>query len=145
MTGTAAESVGSARQLKPALLNGLRQRCPQCGEGKLFRSYLKVSEACPACGEALHHHRADDMPAYLTVLIVAHLIGVALPLLFGHMHPVLLAVALCAGATVLMLLMLPATKSLTVPTSGRHVCMASTCRRRDVDARCGGARRRMRL
>ncbi|MFN3410309.1 MAG: DUF983 domain-containing protein, partial [Limisphaerales bacterium] len=26
--------------------------------------------ACPACGEDLHHQRADDGPSYLTILLV---------------------------------------------------------------------------
>src|SRR5262249_55509950 len=28
----------------------------------------------PACAEALHHHRADDAPAYFTILIVGHVV-----------------------------------------------------------------------
>jgi uncharacterized protein (DUF983 family) len=48
---------------------GARLRCPACGQGRLFRSYLKVNEHCPSCGEALHHHRADDMPPHITILI----------------------------------------------------------------------------
>jgi uncharacterized protein (DUF983 family) len=65
------------RQPRPygaAFWNGLRGRCPQCGEGKLFRAYLKVQDHCPACSEALHHHRADDAPPYFTILIVGHLV-----------------------------------------------------------------------
>jgi uncharacterized protein (DUF983 family) len=53
---------------------GLRQTCPACGEGRLFRAYLKVADACPTCGEELHHHRADDAPPYFTILIVGHVI-----------------------------------------------------------------------
>ena len=31
---------------------------------------------CPACSAELHHHhRADDLPPYLVILIVAHLVG----------------------------------------------------------------------
>jgi uncharacterized protein (DUF983 family) len=49
-------------------------RCPACGEGKLFRAFVKVADQCPACGEDLHHHRADDFPAYLTIFLVGHLV-----------------------------------------------------------------------
>ena len=52
--------------------NGLAGRCPACGEGKMFRAFLKVADACPHCGEELHHHRADDFPAYIVVSIVGH-------------------------------------------------------------------------
>jgi uncharacterized protein (DUF983 family) len=57
-----------------AVLRGWRGRCPSCGEGRLFRAYLKVNDNCPACGEALHHHRADDFPAYIVIVIVGHIV-----------------------------------------------------------------------
>jgi len=40
----------------------------------MFRAFLKVAEECPRCGEALHHHRADDFPAYLVIVIVGHIL-----------------------------------------------------------------------
>jgi uncharacterized protein (DUF983 family) len=62
------------RNLALAMRRGFAQRCPQCGRGALFWKYLKVNDACPHCGEALHHHRADDAPAYFTIVIVGHFI-----------------------------------------------------------------------
>lgn len=61
---------------KPSLylLRGLRGRCPACGMGRLFRAFAKVADHCPHCGEALHHHRADDFPAYATIVIVGHIV-----------------------------------------------------------------------
>ena len=56
------------------LLRGLRGRCPACGTGRLFRAFAKVADRCPRCGEALHHHRADDFPAYLTIVLVGHIV-----------------------------------------------------------------------
>jgi uncharacterized protein (DUF983 family) len=61
------------RDLGPAVRRGLMGRCPRCGEGRLFRAYLKVVDACPVCGEDLHHQRADDAPPYITMLLVGHL------------------------------------------------------------------------
>jgi uncharacterized protein (DUF983 family) len=61
-----------ARLLWPAMLNGLRCRCPHCGEGRLFRSFLQTETKCERCGEEFHHHRADDLPAYLVIVIVGH-------------------------------------------------------------------------
>lgn len=49
-------------------------RCPHCGEGKLFNGFLKVVDHCEACGEEFHHHRADDFPAYLVIVIVGHIL-----------------------------------------------------------------------
>lgn len=53
---------------------GLRGRCPCCGEGRMFRAFLEVAESCDACGGELFHHRADDFPAYLVILIVGHVV-----------------------------------------------------------------------
>lgn len=64
-----------------AMLRGARQMCPACGEGALFKSYLKVADNCPACGEELHHHRADDAPPYFTILIVGHIVGAGVMML----------------------------------------------------------------
>ncbi|MCI0467937.1 MAG: DUF983 domain-containing protein [Beijerinckiaceae bacterium] len=63
------------RDIWPAIRKGLRGLCPACGKGKIFRAYLKVHDQCPACSEELHHHRADDAPPYLTILIVGHIVG----------------------------------------------------------------------
>ena len=59
------------------VVRGLLGRCPHCGEGRIFHAFLKVSEHCPACGEEFHHHRADDFPAYLVVVIVGHVVVAA--------------------------------------------------------------------
>ena len=52
----------------------MQLRCPHCGKGHLFRAYLKVADNCDVCGEELFHHRADDLPPYISILIVGHLI-----------------------------------------------------------------------
>lgn len=57
-----------------AMWNGMKCRCPNCGKGKLFRAYLKVADTCSNCGEELHWHKADDMPPYISIIIVGHLI-----------------------------------------------------------------------
>jgi len=57
-----------------SLLQGLRGRCPACGEGHLFGRFMKVAPACDRCAEPFHHHRADDFPAYLVIFIVGHVI-----------------------------------------------------------------------
>lgn len=59
--------------LWPAIRRGLTGRCPACGEGRLFRSYLKPVEACSACGEAFGHIRSDDAAPWLTILVVGHI------------------------------------------------------------------------
>jgi uncharacterized protein (DUF983 family) len=70
----AAQSAKPARSVVQAMLRGARGRCPACGEGRLFRRYLKVADHCPVCQEALHHQRADDAPPYFTIIIAGHLL-----------------------------------------------------------------------
>ena len=60
-----------------AVRRGAAGRCPSCGGGRLFPRFLKVAEACDACGQELHHHRADDFPAYLVIVIVGHIVVTA--------------------------------------------------------------------
>ena len=60
--------------LTEAMRRGFTGRCPNCGKGGLFGRFLKVVDRCPACGEVMSHHRADDFPAYLVIVIVGHLL-----------------------------------------------------------------------
>ncbi|MET0574346.1 MAG: DUF983 domain-containing protein [Mesorhizobium sp.] len=62
------------RPLMNAMMRGFLGRCPCCGEGKLFASFLNIVDRCERCGEEMHHHRADDLPAYLVVVIVGHVV-----------------------------------------------------------------------
>src|ERR1700686_2186678 len=62
------------RDVWAALKRGFRGRCPRCGEGKLFRAFLKVDDHCPVCGLDFTPHRADDLPAYLVIVIVGHIV-----------------------------------------------------------------------
>lgn len=62
------------RRILTAVGRGLRVRCPRCGMGHCLRDYLKVVDHCGYCGEKLGHIRADDGPAYFTVLLVGHVV-----------------------------------------------------------------------
>ena len=57
-----------------ALQRGFVGKCPCCGRGRLFERFLQVARECEVCGEPFHHHRADDLPAYLVLLFVGHLV-----------------------------------------------------------------------
>lgn len=71
---TNLEAAATRPDLWTAIKRGLALRCPICGEGKLFRAYLKLSDHCSCCGAPLAEYRADDGPAWATILIVGHLI-----------------------------------------------------------------------
>ena len=59
----------------PAMKRGFVGHCPACNKGRLFGRFLKVVDHCEACGTEFHHHRADDLPPYIVITIVGHLIG----------------------------------------------------------------------
>jgi uncharacterized protein (DUF983 family) len=104
------------RPLRPALLRGWRRRCPQCGAGPMLKGYLKVRDNCPVCGEDLHHHRADDGPAWLTILIVGHLMAPSIIFAFTTFRPdpIILATVFTIGCVALSLYLLPRLKGLMV-------------------------------
>jgi uncharacterized protein (DUF983 family) len=68
----------SDRPMGQAMWRGWRRKCPNCGEGAMMDGYLAIRDECDVCGQALHHHRADDGPPYLTLLIVGHIVGPAM-------------------------------------------------------------------
>ena len=111
---------GTPRQNRPlgeAIRRGLAGRCPACGRGRLFRAYLKLENTCKICGEDLSHARADDAPAYLTMLVVCHFVcgGVMLwEELWPH-SPLALTAAVWVAATLASsLLILPRMKGAVV-------------------------------
>jgi uncharacterized protein (DUF983 family) len=62
------------RDWKQAMSRGFRNRCPNCGEGQMFARFLKATPACTSCDTDLSVHRADDMPPYVTIMIVGHIV-----------------------------------------------------------------------
>lgn len=109
-------SYADTRQARPAIFNGLQCLCPNCGDAPLFNGYLKVADTCPSCQEELHHHRADDGPAYLTILLVAHILGFAIHIMwaFFRPEPLVMATILTIGAVGLSLFLLPRLKGMIV-------------------------------
>ncbi|ODT63300.1 DUF983 domain-containing protein [Phenylobacterium sp.] len=55
------------------LLAGLKSRCPNCGEGRLFSGFLKVAPACDRCGYDLAKADSGDGPAVFVILIAGFL------------------------------------------------------------------------
>ena len=110
------DTADGIRLLKPALLRGWRRRCPKCGAGPMMRGYLSVRESCPVCGEEFHHHRADDGPAYLTILIVGHLMAPGLHIYFVTFRPepLTLASIFSVGCVILSMYLLPRIKGALI-------------------------------
>jgi uncharacterized protein (DUF983 family) len=97
------------------LKRGALHRCPNCGQGKLYRRYLKI-QACPVCGHDNAAYPADDAPPYFTILIVGHVVVAPLllfPVIWTAPTGLVLAVVmpLLAGLT---LTVLPTVKGAVV-------------------------------
>lgn len=108
--------ISETESVRPSLRRGWRQRCPACGEGTIFSSYLKVRDTCPVCGQELFHHRADDGPAYLSILIVGHVATVLVAALWEvfRPEPIVLASAGSVFAILLALWLLPRLKGTII-------------------------------
>lgn len=104
------------RSVPQAMWRGAMCRCPHCGQGKMFRAYLKTAYQCDICGEELSHHRADDFPPYIAITIVGHII-IFLMLhldMTYHVQPITYVVTMIPLAIVLPLAMLPSIKGAIV-------------------------------
>ncbi|MGH1416790.1 MAG: DUF983 domain-containing protein [Pelagimonas sp.] len=106
----------SERDMKRSLGRGLMLRCPECGTGKLLHSYLKVNDSCDCCGLELHKAKADDGPAYMTILIVGHILAFGLHFSYVTYRPepmtiVMIGLALTMSSS---LLLLPRMKGLII-------------------------------
>jgi uncharacterized protein (DUF983 family) len=95
-----------------AIGNGLLCRCPNCGKGKLYRSYLKLNSSCSECGLDFSEARADDFPPYIAIFIVGHvLVGWMLHAeMSGPVDPMLYVWTMIPAAILLPLIMLPSIK-----------------------------------
>lgn len=109
---TVVDPTAEIRPFSTGLKRGLKHRCPNCGEGKLYTGYLKVAPTCANCGHDLAKYRADDGPAYFTILLVGHLVVAPLlvfPFIWQKPAWFVLLVTLIP-LTTLILLLLPRIK-----------------------------------
>lgn len=104
------------RPIMKALIRGIRMRYPNCGQGALFYKYLKLNEHCSSCGTEIGVIRADDMPAYITIVIVGHIVVPLAVMVERFYSPsTLVHMALWVPMIILMTLgFLPAVKGATV-------------------------------
>lgn len=119
LTTPAAEQIAEEneeRSTSRAIFRGFMRRCPECGRGHLFEGYLKVTDICPVCRAELYHHRADDGPAYLTILVVGHLMAPLLLFVFERFRPepMVTATIFVVGSLALSLYLLPRLKGIVV-------------------------------
>lgn len=110
------------RAVRPALFRGWRCKCPRCGQGRLLKGYLSVADSCPVCKLDYSHHRADDGPAYLTILLVGHLMAPLLHFVFvkWRPEPLVLFTIFAVGCVGLSLYLLPRLKGAIVGFQWAH-------------------------
>lgn len=115
LTETKAQTA-EQRPIRVALTRGWRRRCPRCGKGRLLETYLKIAQSCPVCKLNYSHQRADDGPAYLTILIVGHLMAPLLHVSFviWRPEPMVLFTIFAVGCVSLSLYLLPRIKGAIV-------------------------------
>jgi uncharacterized protein (DUF983 family) len=70
-----------------ALWRGARNRCPACGGTALFASFLKPVERCHVCQEDWIRHNADDLPPYIVILVLGHVIVTGMTAVEITFHP----------------------------------------------------------
>ncbi|MFN4226464.1 MAG: DUF983 domain-containing protein [Hyphomonas sp.] len=109
---------------KSPILHGLRLRCGNCGEGRLFSAYLKLNEACPACGRDMRRADTADGPAFFVGFGVLILTAPFLFLL--PMSPLPLGLKIAAMGllglviTALCLWLLPVAKAILLNLQLHH-------------------------
>ncbi len=104
------------RSVWTSILRGWKRKCPKCGSGPMLKSYLKVNHDCAVCRQEFHHHRADDGPAYLTLLFVGHLMAPLLHWVFvtWRPEPLTLFTIFAVGCVGLSLYLLPRIKGAMI-------------------------------
>ncbi|MGB0439291.1 MAG: DUF983 domain-containing protein [Paracoccaceae bacterium] len=110
------EAQDRERDLWPAIWKGWRRKCPRCGTGPVLKGYLTLRKECQVCREDLSPARADDGPAYLTILFVGHLMAPLLHIAFVAYRPdpLILFTIFAVGCIGLSLYLLPRLKGAIV-------------------------------
>ncbi|WP_119306839.1 DUF983 domain-containing protein [Cohaesibacter haloalkalitolerans] len=94
-----AESGGSVAR------TALAGKCPRCGKGRLYRSFLKVADRCDVCGLDYGFIDSGDGPAVFVIMIVGFIsTGGLLYTEFTYEPPVWLQVIIWAPVAILLCL-----------------------------------------
>jgi uncharacterized protein (DUF983 family) len=105
-----------------ALRAGVLGRCPDCGKGRLYRSYLRIAARCDVCGGDFSMADVGDGAAVFVILIVG---AIAAPFVlvaqmgFGW-PPWAVALAAVVLVTALSLALLPVAKAVLFTLQRAH-------------------------
>ncbi len=100
-----------------ALINsGMKLKCGHCGQGKLFRGYLKFHDNCPNCRQDLTVADTADGPAFFvgffTMIVFAPIILVLVQsadTIFAKILAFIIGIVLCS---LVCLILLPPVKAI---------------------------------
>lgn len=106
----------SEKSIWTGMRRGAMCRCPNCGEGRLYAGFLKPTAHCESCGQDNTIYPSDDLPPYLTVFVVGHLVvGLYLWLSFAFALPDWVQLSIWLPATALLgLALLPVMKGVSI-------------------------------
>jgi len=101
---------------RTAMFRGFKGQCPKCNQAPLFRAYLKPVTHCSHCAMEWSEVRADDGPAWATMLVVGHLLAPFFHfLIFNKSLPSWApSLILCSLAIIFSLYLLPKMKGLFI-------------------------------
>jgi uncharacterized protein (DUF983 family) len=124
MTPTHASASGTSAlpaTFWDAARRGITCKCPRCGQAPLFRKWLKSVDHCAACRQDWSHHRADDFPAYIAILVVGHLLApVMIAMADTSLSPLAIIAILIPLSVAMMLGMLQPTKGAVIAVQWWH-------------------------
>lgn len=75
----------------------LRKRCPQCGEGALFRGFARLNDACAACGLVFRRESGAQTGSMYLSAAVSEIFAAAVALALFFVTPWKPAVELTLG------------------------------------------------
>lgn len=127
-TGTSAAVAvvgrfGAPRPRWPAVLRGLRCRCPACGQGRLFGRFVKPVEQCAVCKESYTAQQADDFPPYIVILLLGHILVPTIVAVDEAFAPPLWVYA-TVGSVIICLLVI----AMLQPVKGAVIAYQWACR-----------------
>lgn len=92
----------SKGKLNWILKTGWHGCCPACGEGRMFRGWIKLAKTCSHCGLDYGFASPDDGPAFFVMMILSFpLVGLAIWMEMVYAPPIWVHV-LTSGPAILL-------------------------------------------
>ena len=111
-----SKPISLPKTLPSALWRGALCRCPRCGDGRLFRKWLKPVDRCSVCDLDITGQRADDLPAYIGIFVTGHLLApVIITLVVSYsLSPMALLAIIIPLALVMLIALLQPSKGAVI-------------------------------